>query len=82
MNRKGEMTPVIKSDSTISRRQSLPIIYAVNGAVYVAKKDWLEKTKTFISDETVAYPMPKERSLDIDSEFDLKVFTCLVSQDS
>ena len=82
VNRKGEMTPVIKSDSTFSRRQSIPTIYAVNGAVYVAKKDWLEKTKTFISDETVAYPMPKERSLDIDSEFDLRVFTCLVSQDS
>lgn len=56
---------------TPDRRQSLPKIYAVNGAVYVAACDWLLRSKTFIGARTVAYKMPPERSLDIDSLLDL-----------
>lgn len=82
VNKKGRMTPVIKSNRAFSRRQVLPTIYAVNGAVYVARSEWLQKKRTFISDETVAYPMPAERSLDIDSEFDLRIFTCLALRGS
>lgn len=55
---------------TFFRRQDLPLAYAVNGAIYIAKTHWLQQKKTFITDETVAYLMPPERSIDIDSEFD------------
>ena len=79
VNGNGQMTPVMPSACTFYRRQDLPTIYAVNGAVYVAKREWLQEKKTFISDETIAYRMPEERSLDIDSEFDLRVFACLAA---
>jgi N-acylneuraminate cytidylyltransferase len=66
------MMPVIPSISPIDRRQDLPEVYALNGAVYVAKCEWVLKSRTFMAPETVAYPMPHERSVDIDSETDLR----------
>lgn len=52
------------------RRQELPEVYALNGAVYIARYDWLIENKTFVTNETLAHIMPRERSLDIDSELD------------
>jgi len=52
-------------------RQSLPSVFCLNGAIYVAKIPWLFKHKNFISEKTLAYLMPKERAIDIDTSFDL-----------
>lgn len=48
-------------------------IYILNGAVYVAEVRWLKEYRKFVDEGTVAYVMPNERSLDIDTEFDLKI---------
>lgn len=53
--------------------------YMINGAVYVAEVEWLQKEKTFLSAETVAYIMPKERSIDVDTEFDLNICECYLT---
>lgn len=53
------------------RRQELLSVYSLNGAIYIARIDWLRQIKTFISDETIGYLMTDERSIDIDSELDL-----------
>ena len=63
----------ISSAEMPMRRQDLPLVYHLNGAIYVAKTPWLLQTKTFITNETLAYVMPKERSIDIDNELDLKI---------
>lgn len=55
------------------RRQDLPAAYALNGAIYAAETEWFKQHQRFISEETVAYVMPQERSLDIDTEFDFKL---------
>lgn len=78
LDNNGQMTAVIPSDTMIVRRQDLPKAYVLNGAVYSANKDWLLEKRTFLTNETVAYPMPKERSLDIDTEFDIKIFEFIV----
>ncbi|MBF0557360.1 MAG: acylneuraminate cytidylyltransferase family protein [Nitrospirae bacterium] len=67
----GNLQPLLKSEETY-RRQDLPKVFASNGAVYVANCSWLLKTKTFVTDETIAYIMPRERSQDIDTELDLR----------
>lgn len=78
LDKRGRMRPIIKGKKTIFRRQDLPKIYAINGAVYCAKVNWITKKKSFISNETVAYVMPAERSLDIDSEMDLMMADILL----
>lgn len=56
----------------VMRRQDLPITFMLNGAIYFARCEWLKKTKSFFSHETVAYNMPVERSIDVDTELDFK----------
>ena len=75
----GQLNPFMQ-ERLIARRQDLQKVYALNGAIYVAKREWLEKNRNFISRETLAYVMGRERSLDIDSEHDVVVFTCLISR--
>ncbi|MCE4538175.1 acylneuraminate cytidylyltransferase family protein [Pelomonas sp. P7] len=53
------------------RRQDLPAAWCLNGAVYAAHTDWLRKHRSFVSPETVGYPMPESRSIDIDTPADL-----------
>lgn len=45
--------------------------YRTNGAAFMARTDWLRDNGRFISAETVAYEMPRERSVDVDTESDL-----------
>jgi N-acylneuraminate cytidylyltransferase len=66
-------------EQTYTSRQQLPKVYALNGAVYVAECSWLIHSKGFISHSTVGYIMPKERSLDIDTEHDLRICEILRS---
>jgi CMP-N,N'-diacetyllegionaminic acid synthase len=52
-------------------RQELDKVYALNGAIYVSSTSSLRLSgKLFIADETLAYPMPLEHSMDVDTELD------------
>lgn len=64
------MHQLIKQEQCSVRRQDLPKAFSLNGAVYVADVKWLLKSKTFLTEETSAYIMPKNRSHDIDTEED------------
>lgn len=57
-----------------SRRQDLPPVYVLNGAVYAARTEWLRRTGGFVGEGTVAHVMPRERSIDIDTLEDFEVF--------
>jgi len=80
MDNEGKLYPVIEEKNVASLRQQLKSVYLLNGAVYVAKIDWFLKNKKFVSDGTVAYLMPKSRSMDIDTEWDLKICQILLSE--
>lgn len=67
-----QLLPDLKGSG--ARRQCLPPAYFLNGAIYIARTDWLRQNRSFIGSETVAYLMPKERSLDIDTVEDFEIF--------
>jgi CMP-N-acetylneuraminic acid synthetase len=52
------------------RHQDLPPAYGLNGAIYLNRRESLLRDGTFVPPGTVAYVMPPERSLDIDSSWD------------
>jgi N-acylneuraminate cytidylyltransferase len=60
------------------RRQDLPPVFALNGAVYVADAAWLREHGTFVAAQTRVYEMPRERSVDIDDAFDLRVAEAMI----
>ena len=51
-------------------RQQLPIYYRINGAVYLVDTPVLYKEISIYENNCYAYIMPRERSVDIDTEFD------------
>ena len=55
------------------RRQDLPPLYALNGAIYLTRVDVLMEKHSFYGDPTFACVMPPERSLDIDTPGDLEL---------
>lgn len=67
----GRLVPALEREAETARRQDAPEYYLPNGAVYVAEIGWLRTSKSFIGADTVAYRMPPERSVDIDSYLDL-----------
>lgn len=67
------LQPILPEYRQASRRQDLPQAYAINGAVYVARTDWIMVLDSFIGSDTLGYVMPRERSIDIDDELDLAI---------
>lgn len=67
INQQGRLKSFLPPEQRPMRRQDLPELYALNGAVYVARADWLRQTRSFLGEETVAVVMPAERSVDIDT---------------
>lgn len=61
-----------------ANRQALPVHYRVNGAVYVGGVAYVLENRGFIGDATMAYVMPQRSSVDIDSEYDMEIASCLL----
>jgi N-acylneuraminate cytidylyltransferase len=73
LDKQSNLKPVMNLEVPYARRQDMPTVYSLNGAVYVADCKWLLKKKTFMTTETGAFVMPNERSIDIDTELDLEM---------
>lgn len=67
----GYLTNFLDLDRLYTRRQDLPEVYALNGAIYLARRAILLKQQIWYTDTTSAYVMPQERSLDVDTRWDL-----------
>jgi len=61
-------------------RQEIEEAYRPNGSVFVLTYSLLKNKNTYFSDKTYAYVMPRERSVDIDTEFDFKYAEFLMEQ--
>ena len=55
----------------VVRRQELEPVYALNGAIYLTRLEILLEKQTFYGPKTYAYVMPPERSIDVDTPWDL-----------
>ena len=64
------MVPLLSQEELVTRRQDLPKVYALNGAVYIGKVTELIESKSFLAITTIAYEMTKEHSIDIDTQID------------
>ena len=82
-----EWNRIINDDSTFSNfiteeiynRQAYKWVYRFNGAVYVYKSE-LIKNSVMYNDTSLAYVIPEERSLDIDTENDFMYAEFLINK--
>ena len=69
----GCMKDFIKQEIMNKNRQELPVFYRLNGAIYLSYCNYIKEQKSFFNNETFAYIMPRERSIDIDNEIDFRL---------
>jgi CMP-N,N'-diacetyllegionaminic acid synthase len=77
MEEGGLLRPAIPA-AEIKRRQDLPTLYSLNGAMYFARTEWLRARRSFLGPETLGYPMAPERSIDIDGPLDWRIAEMLL----
>jgi len=76
----GCMKDFIRKEIMNKNRQELPVFYRLNGAIYLAYCNYIKERKSFFGEETFAYIMPKNRSVDIDSNLDFKLAGLLMGK--
>ena len=74
------MHRILEAGADSYRRQNLPLIHGMNGAVYVANTTWFREHSAFVGPETRAYVMPPERAVDLDEPLDLVLLRAIVGQ--
>lgn len=71
---------VKKSAQPIVRRQDAPQVYSLSPAAYVVKKSALYSVAHWSQAKCLISPMPRERAIDIDSNFDFQLIEFILSQ--
>ena len=71
LRQNNQLEPLSSWDELKKRRQEMPLSYLPNGAVYVVEIAKFRQNHAFYGPGSVGYPMPRERSVDIDTQFDL-----------
>lgn len=71
---------LIEGGSRVTRREDALKAYRLNGAVYVTARDTVMKQNRIMGDDTRAYIMPLERSIDIDTDLDFRLAELLISE--
>lgn len=61
-------------------RQELPAAYALNGAIYLIESETFLARESWNAEHACAYVMPEERSLDIDSPWQLRIAEFLLQE--
>ena len=74
---KGRLSRVLQEEGTIRRQLSRPA-FRPNGAIYIASPDQV-RAGGFITEDSRAFVMPSERSLDIDGAVDLEIAASLLA---
>lgn len=74
----GTMENFIRKDISMLPRQKLDTYYRINGAVYMVKVPYFKICKSIYDKNCIAYIMDKEKSIDIDDEFDFKLVKAII----
>lgn len=68
----GYVRLICEPERLVSRRQDAPPVYDVNTVVWIWRRKALMEDHARIPKRTKLYLVPKERSIDLDTEFDFK----------
>jgi CMP-N,N'-diacetyllegionaminic acid synthase len=80
INNKLKITNYFNSEDDLKNRQEFEKTYRPNGAVYVFNYEFIKMSHNYVSENTFAYIMPLDRSVDIDTEFDFDFAEYLIKR--
>ena len=64
----------------LAPRQYYPSKFILNGSLYLANKESIQRNKSFITSNTIGYIMPEEYSIDIDTQLDWDIAEFLMTK--
>lgn len=67
----GEALHPYLENHTFQRRQDFDKVFVRNGAIYIVERDYFVQSGKMVNDEPLLYLMERERSINVDEEFDL-----------
>jgi len=76
----GKLLNFMEDSPTYNRRQDLPTIYRLNGALYIGRTDMLVENKNWYTGNTLPYIMRNKDSIDIDTIMDFKFAELLMKE--
>lgn len=76
----GRVLPFLEDGPEVTRRQDLPPIYRVNGAIYVTRAHVLLQGNAILGRDTRALVMDNESSVDIDTPLDMKLAALILQE--
>ncbi|MDQ1284086.1 MAG: CMP-N,N-diacetyllegionaminic acid synthase [Patescibacteria group bacterium] len=65
---RGYLRGVANKQFSFKNRQELPEVYMPNGAIYMVRRDFFQRTGRLFSPKTVPFVMSQEKSVDIDTK--------------
>lgn len=65
--------PLNKAHNKGIRRQEHDKVYIRNGGIYIVSTKYIKKTNLLVSETPLMYEMPKSRSINLDTQEDLKI---------
>lgn len=81
VNNNNFISDFIQQPSNYIRRQDTDNLYLLNGAIFIIYSNHFLSGKILVDHETIAYIMPPERSVDIDTMLDLQFAEFLLKRD-
>ena len=72
------LVPYLRDDG-LTPSHDLPVLWSRNGAVYASRREVLE-AGVLVAEDALGYPMPQERSLDVNTPLDLEFARFLVGR--
>jgi N-acylneuraminate cytidylyltransferase len=82
LEKKSILKKMLKFEKEYYTRQKYEKIFRVNGAMYLAKREWILKTKSVLTEETAGFIMPIERSIDIDNNYEWDIAEFLLKKNN
>ena len=76
----GRVKSFVETDREFLRRQDLPAVYRLNGALFVTRRNSIIKSGRLLGDDVRALVMAREDSIDIDDEVDFLLAELLLKR--
>jgi CMP-N,N'-diacetyllegionaminic acid synthase len=75
---KGNIIKIYDSLNNVSRRQSVNNVYNIATCFYIAKRDYVMRTKYLFSGKISGYIVDEKSAFDLDSKFQLKLLRKII----
>ncbi len=80
LDEKGRLRPYLERNPTGLRRQDIDPIFFLDGTLYASRIDVLKTKRSFYHEDTVAFEVPKWKSLEIDNFDDFIMVEALMAK--